>query len=323
MEITGMKKFNILLVAALALTGCYEDYVRDYDNDGVFFAYQYDLRTFVLGEGGQFDVTVALGGVMQNNRDRAVKLAIDNTLIDNAAYQGMMGAEHISGDYVGIALRNAGVTSLMPLPAEDFTVTGMEGLKIPSGRHTGVITVRATDALLSDPKAFKPAYAIGVKILSADADMVVDGLDFTVIAVRCEHRFFGNWSHHGTITTYDADGKETGKTREVGSLADDSVYALTTADATTLTSTKMTGMVGGMRLSVSGDNLTVSSINGTVTGTGRFNGAKLLQNRELYLEYDIPAIDGGRQNVRDTLCFRNRIRDGVNEWQDENKDHYK
>lgn len=26
--------------------------------------------------------------------------------------------------------------------------------------------------------------------------------------------------------------------------------------------------------------------------------------------------------VTDTLTFRNRIRDGVNEWQDENPDHY-
>ena len=322
MEIMGMKKFSILLIAAIGLTGCYEDYVRDYDNDGVFFAYQYDLRTFVLGEGGQFNVTVALGGVMQNGRDRAVKLAIDNTLVDEAAYQGMMGADHISGDYVGTALRSAGISSLTPLPAEDFTVLGMEGLKIPSGRHTGSVTVRATEALLSDPLAYKPAYAIGVKILSADADQVVDGLDFTIIAVRCENRFYGNWSHHGTLTTYDASNQEVQKVRDVGTLADDSVFSLTTENATTLYCSKMTGLPGGMRLVFNGDNITVTSGNGTVTGTGRFNGAKLLQNRELYLEYDIPFADGGKQNVRDTLCFRNRIRDGVNEWQDENKEHY-
>ena len=317
-----MKKFSILFIAAIALTGCYEDYVRDYDKDGVFFAYQYDLRTFVIGEGEAFDVTVALGGVMQNGRDRAVKLSIDNTLVDDAAYQGMMGSEKVSGDYVGTALRNAGVSSLVPLPAGNYTVTGMDGLKIPSGRHTATVTIHATDAMLSDPNAYKPAYAIGVKILSADADEVVEGLDFSVIAVRCENRFYGNWSHHGTLTTYDADGKMTGKTREVGSLADDNVYALSTESANTLVSNKMTGMVGGMKLTFNGDNITIASADGSVTGTGRFNGAKLLQERELWLEYDITGSDG-RKNVRDTLCFRNRIRDGVNEWQDENKEHYK
>lgn len=323
MEIMGMKKFSLLLIAAIALTGCYEDYVRDYGQSGVFFAYQYDLRTFVIGEDGSFNVTVALGGVMQNDRDRAVKLAIDNTLVDAKAYQGMMGTTAVSGDYVGTALRNASVTSLEPLPAGDFTVTGLEGLTISSGRHTGTVTIHANDALLTDPKAYKPSYAIGVKILSADADAIVEGRDFAVIAVRCENRFYGNWSHHGTLTTYDDTGKETRKTREVGTLADDSIYALTTEDAKTLSCSKMTGMVGGMRLAFDGDNITVTSGNGTVTGTGRFNGAKLLQDRELYLEYDIPSGSGGRQNVRDTLCFRNRIRDGVNEWQDENKEHYK
>ena len=318
-----MKKFSILLIAAIALTGCYEDYVRDYDKDGVFFAYQYDLRTFVIGEGGQFDVTVALGGVMKNSRDRAVKLAIDNTLVDEAAYRGMMGADHISGDYVGMALRNAGVSSLLPLPAENYTVTGLDGLKIPAGRHTGTVTVHATDAMLADPNAYKPAYAIGVKILSADADEVVEGLDCAVIVVRCENRFFGNWTHHGTVTVYDASGTEVQKTREVGTLSDDSVYALSTESANVVKSNKMTGVVGGMKLTFSGDNITVASVDGTVTGTGRFNGKELLQDRELYLEYDIPVTAGGRRNVRDTLCFRNRIRDGINEWQDENKEHYK
>lgn len=323
MEITVMKKICILLVVALALTGCYEDYVREYDHDGVFFAYQYDLRTFVIGEDAAFDVTVALGGVMKNGRDRAVKLAIDNTLVNGDAYRGMMGTSQISGDYVGAAFRSAGVTSVEPLPASDFTVTGLDGLKIPAGRHTGTVTIHATDDLISDPNAYKPGYALGVKILSADADEVVEGMDFSVIAVRCENRFFGNWTHHGTITTFDESGKEVQKVREVGSLADDSVYSLQTVDANTLTCGKMTGMVGGMRLAFTGDDIAVSSANGAVTGTGRFNGAKLLQERELFLEYDLPASGGGRKNVRDTLCFRNRIRDGINEWQDENKEHYK
>ena len=33
--------------------------------------------------------------------------------------------------------------------------------------------------------------------------------------------------------------------------------------------------------------------------------------------------DGSYDEVRDTLAFRNRIRDGINEWQDENPGHYK
>ena len=318
-----MKKFSLILIAAALLTGCYDDYVHDYDKDGVYFAYQYDLRTFVIGEGGQFDVTVALGGVMANKRDRAVNLSFDNSLVDANAFQGMMGTlGGLSGDYVTTAFKAAGVTSLEALPGGYFNVVGADGLKIPAGRHTGTVSIRATDALLADPKAYAPGYAFGVKILSADADEVLEGKDFAVIAVRCENRFYGNWTHHGTITTYDASNNVIQKTRDVGTLADDSVYSLTTVSANKLSCSKMTGLVGGMTLTFDGDNIQVASADGTVTGTGRFNGAVLLQNRELFLDYNIPGTDG-KKNVKDTLCFRNRIRDGVNEWQDENQEHYK
>ena len=38
------------LLLALFCSGCYDDYVEDYDHSGVYVAYQYDLRTFVVGE---------------------------------------------------------------------------------------------------------------------------------------------------------------------------------------------------------------------------------------------------------------------------------
>ena len=59
-----------------------------------------------------------------------------------------------------------------------------------------------------------------------------------------------------------------------------------------------------------------------VTGTGMFDGSKLLQNRKLNLEYTVTADDGTRKEVKETLYFRNRMRDGVNEWQDENPENY-
>ena len=319
-----MKKLTILLAAAALLTSCYEDYVRDYGKSGVYFAYQYDLRSFVIGEGAEFDVTVALGGVMSNDHDRAVRLSFDNSLVDAAAYNGMLGTGDglVSGDYVGTALQDAAITALTPLPAERFVVTGLDGLAIRAGRHTATVKVKATDGLFTDPKAFTPGYAFGVRILSADADEVVAGKDFAVIAVKCENRFFGHWVHSGIIRSYDASGNLTGTARDVGTQADDKVYTLTTVDANTVSCPKMTGMVGGMTLAFDGTSITVNSADGTVTGTGVVKDTRLLQDRELALQYDIVAGDGSKRSVLDTLRFRNRIRDGVNEWQDENPEHY-
>ena len=56
-------------------------------------------------------------------------------------------------------------------------------------------------------------------------------------------------------------------------------------------------------------------------GECRYNQAKLLQDRKIYLKYKY-VKDGLVHHCTDTLKFRNRIRDGVNEWQDENQDNY-
>ena len=314
-----MKRLSILILAVLLLSGCYEDYVRDFDYSGVYFAYQYDLRTFVVGEGEAFDVTVALGGRMKNDRDRKVTVEIDQSLVGADAFNGLMGRSGgLSGDYVSTALRNANVTSVQPLPAESFTVSGLEGLTIAKGRHTAAFRIKATPAFIASPGAYSPGYALGFRILEADADKIVEEKRFAVVAVHCEHRFWGNWSHRATIRSYDASGTLTGSERIEESLADGDVFALTTVDASTVQSGKMTGIVGAMRLTFNGDQIAVASADGTVTGEGHFNGAKLLQDRELYLKYDISLGGGVRKEVSDTLRFRNRIRDGVNEWQDEN-----
>ena len=53
-----------------------------------------------------------------------------------------------------------------------------------------------------------------------------------------------------------------------------------------------------------------------------FLRSKLLQDRKIALKYKYEK-DGLVYHATDTLTFRNRIRDGVNEWQDENQEHYK
>jgi len=48
----------------------------------------------------------------------------------------------------------------------------------------------------------------------------------------------------------------------------------------------------------------------------------LLQNRKIFLNYKYKDAAGNWCHAQDTLTFRNRIRDGVNEWQDENPANY-
>jgi hypothetical protein len=68
----NMKKIIAVLVMIVAFSACYEDYILDYDYDGIYFPYQLDVRTFVVGEGMKINFGVALGGVRDNDRDRVV-----------------------------------------------------------------------------------------------------------------------------------------------------------------------------------------------------------------------------------------------------------
>ena len=82
-----------------------------------------------------------------------------------------------------------------------------------------------------------------------------------------------------------------------------------------------------MKVTLDGMNVTISSVAGsTVTilpdGASTFNRSKLLQNRKIFLNYMYLNADGTTSYAKDTLTFRNRIRDGVNEWQDENPSNY-
>ncbi len=80
-------------------------------------------------------------------------------------------------------------------------------------------------------------------------------------------------------------------------------------------------------LTLDGTNIFVSSAPGSSfyiepNGPSTYNAAKLLQERKIFLNYKYQNDDGNTCYAQDTLTFRNRLRDGVNEWQDENPSHY-
>lgn len=341
----------MILSSAFLLTGCYEDYVKDYKDTGIFIAYQYDLRTFVIGEGMKFDFTVGLGGVIDNKKDRKVKVVMDDALVSGDlsrfapegktvasfdAMQGMLGKAPMGGlsnSYVTDAVRAAGISKLTPLPESYYVKPNTENMVIKSGRHTDAVTISAVPGkILSDPNAFKPYYALGFRIESADADEVPSDMSYSVIAVRCENKFYGNWYHGGRTTTYN---KLTGDI-----IADDiypltipetnnsRLYVLSTVNGNTVTTNRFANGKGSLTLTFDGDAINVEDTSGARTiepldGGSKSNGAKLLQDRKLYLHYKMDNGDGTVVFVRDTLVFRNRMRDGINEWQDENPENYK
>jgi hypothetical protein len=144
---------------------------------------------------------------------------------------------------------------------------------------------------------------------------------------------FGNYLHGGVTTVKDASGTTINTIKYITSRTqgDTKIWQLTTLSPNSVmtngysdkTSTSKKELV----LTLNGTNITVGSATGSTNtyeanGSNTYNGAKLLQDRKILLNYKY-TVGTDTYYCQDTLTFRNRIRDGVNEWQDENPSHYR
>ena len=322
-----MKKILGFLILSVALVSCYDEYIKDFDFSGVYFTYQIDTRTVVVGEGMKIEVGVALAGVMENKIDRNVSFSINNALVTPAILTAMKGG----ATYIKNAV--AGVTALSPIPANYFTLSDNSKIVIKAGKHTGSVVFKADSAnFLADAATINAAYALPLYINSADADTILQNKRSSVIGIKYENMLFGNYWHGGVTTVKDAGGTtvQTITYRTTIPTPENTIWRLTTVSPNTLVTngySNVTTSKGEMRLTLDGTNITVSSNTGSTfvveaDGTSTFNRPKLLQDRRIYLSYKYVNASGNTCYAKDTLTFRNRIRDGVNEWQDANPSHY-
>jgi len=324
-----MKKIIALFFLVAVLSSCYEDYIYDYDYDGVYFPYQIDVRTFVVGEGMSIKVGVALGGVRENDRDRKVNYQIDNSLISPATLALMQaGAAYIKSAATP-------VTELKLLPSNYYTASDGSRFVISKGDHSGVITIKADSAkFLADAATLVSTYALPLRITSADADTVLVSKSTAVIGLKYENMLFGNYWHGGVTVEKDAAGNVVKTTPYYTAIPspDSKAWALTTVGPFSLVTNGYSDVSSSSKqefmITVNGASITISPTTGGTfqvqpDGASSFNQAKLLQQRKIFLNYKYQNTAGNWCYAKDTLTFRNRIRDGVNEWQDENPANYK
>ncbi len=323
-----MKKIIAFLISSVIIVSCYDEYVVDYDFNGVFFPNPVNVRTLVVGEGMKIKVGAEIGGLLENNQERIVNFVIDNSLVTPEILSKMKGH---SWAWVSGPANN--VSDMQPLPSNYYTLSDPGKIIIKKGWHSGYVTLTVDSALfLADhPATLNPVYAIPFSITSADADTIIESKRSTVIGLRYEHKFFGNYTHGGVTTVKNASGT-TVETISYPTFKGQPEHLITkistiapNAVATNGYSVKRESSPQ-ILLTLNGTAITISSAPGaSITfepdGTSSFNGAKLLQERKLFLNYKY-QIDELTYHCQDTLSFRNRIRDGVNEWQDENPENY-
>ena len=313
------------LFLSMAMSSCYKDYIEDFDYSSIYFMYQTNVRTFVVGEGMKIEVGAALGGLRENRQDRVVNFNMDNTLIN----ANILAAMKAGANYIKEAI--APVDTLKLMPASYYTISDNSKMIIKSGQHMGSVVIKADSArFLQDVATIRPGYAIPFNITTADADSIHKAKRYTVVALKYENMLFGNYWHGGVTTVKDATGKVVNTVKYYTTIPSPEVKILNlkTVAPNALVTNKISDQTGSMKITLEGSKIIVSKAPGSSVevlpdGESVFNRSKLLQDRRIILKYKYANADGTTSFAQDTLTFRNRIRDGVNEWQDENPDNYK
>lgn len=313
------------LFLSMAMSSCYKDYIEDFDYSSIYFMYQTNVRTFVVGEGMKIEVGAALGGLRENRQDRVVNFNMDNTLIN----ANILAAMKAGANYIKEAI--APVDTLKLMPASYYTISDNSKMIIKSGQHMGSVVIKADSArFLQDVATIRPGYAIPFNITTADTDSIHKAKRYTVVALKYENMLFGNYWHGGVTTVKDATGKVVNTVKYYTTIPSPEVKILNlkTVAPNALVTNKISDQTGSMKITLEGSKVIVSKAPGSSVevlpdGESVFNRSKLLQDRRIILKYKYANADGTTSFAQDTLTFRNRIRDGVNEWQDENPDNYK
>ena len=336
-QIKGEKNMKsriiILAIVAACAVSCYDSYVGDYSTVACGFANQTDVRSVIVGEGMKFSTGVALGGTISNDKDRHISIGTDFSLVTDDTWTLM---RNHTFSYIANLMKN--VPSISALPASLYeleTEGGNTGdVLIRKGSHLGTIVVKIDSAaFLADAGRVYPKNVIPLVIVDGNGTDVIEGKESTVIGVRYENMLFGTWYHGGYSEEYDAGGNllDAKVYKTTIPQADNLVWTLTTVEPFALTvnavGSEFNGSSAQMKLTLGADDsITVSSVAGAKyavqpDGESRFLRSKLLQDRKIVLNYQY--VNGANTvHAHDTLTFRNRLRDGVNEWQDENSAHY-
>lgn len=327
-----MRKLYAIFIAALSVAACYPDYVGDYEVVACGFANQVDVRSVIVGEKMEFSTGVALGGVIENNSARKVDFSTDYSLVTNNLLSQM---KVHTFTYIQALAKQMTSVSVLPASMYNLETAGKAGeAVIAKGSHLGTIVVRIDEeAFTADEGNVLPKYILPLRITKAHGCGIIEGKETTCIGVRYENTLFGNWYHGGVATVTDESGNvlETIEYPIEIPMADSKVWTLTTVAPHSLTAnavgSELNSSSAQMKLTLGVDGrIAIESVEGAkyvveADGESSYNQAKLLQDREVYLKYKY-AKDGKIYHVSDTLQFRNRIRDGVNEWQDENQENY-
>ena len=270
-----MKKILAFIILSIVMVSCYEHYILDFTNTAIYFPYQQDVRTFVVGEGMKFEVGAALSGVRDNLFDRNVSFILDNSMVTPALLTKMQTAGQ---NYIKNA--TLPVSALLPLPADHYTISNSNTMVIKTGWYMGSVVIKADSSVFCNDSVntMVSTYILPFYITAADADSILEPKRSNMVGVMFENMLFGKYWHGGTAFV-NRPGHINGDTTYVYPTAvptnENNIWTLTTTGPSTLTANgyfmSFTTPTQQMKLVLKGTKVSVSSFPGadvTVTQEG-------------------------------------------------------
>lgn len=172
MKTITMKQFNLLMILSagiltLMMMSCKNQVAEfsDYEFTAVYFAYQYPVRTIVLGD-DIFDNTLdnehkceiyaTMGGVYSNTKSISIDITADNSLCNNLFF---------SDDYI---------SPVQAMPSNYYTLSA-DKIYLDNSLQGGV-EVQLTDAFFADSNALINTYVIPLRMTNVvNADSILSG----------------------------------------------------------------------------------------------------------------------------------------------------
>jgi hypothetical protein len=286
MKFMNTKKILFSTVIAVAMFSCgYEDFVVDYDYTAVYFPYALIDRTVIVGEYMEIGIGVVLGGRVENLSDEWAVFEIDNGFLDS---------------------------SYLPLPESYYSMEEQDKFEIPAGSFQGLAKISInSERFCSDSLALTPTYALGFRLTDTSADSILAGKDSTIITFKYFNTYHGFYYHKGMSVAYSGNS-----VIDTIHYPEDDIWELETNSVEGVIAPEMANFSGNdfhMNLTVNPDNTVNIARNPSatveVTGEGNFDP----ETRTFILEYSFEYNDLTYITI-DTLIFRNRIVDGINQW---------
>lgn len=331
-----MKLYKLLSLIAfggvsLAFSSCENANNSFPDYEGgttVYFAYQYPVRTIVLGNDEVVDnsidrqhkcaVYATMGGAY-NGRNITIDIAVDNTLCDNLFFEDG--------------------SPVLPMPSTYYTLAG-DKIKY-NGDHWGNVEVQLTDAFFADEKALSYNYVIPVVMKGqTGADRILSGTplvegdkpartnsdywsvlpkDYVLYCVKYMNPWHAFYLRRG-VDKITEGGEVTTTVRHAQSVEKDEVCEITTRSLQTAVFPVSTKSPDGTTIACDllltfNDNNECTITSGTtgiaVTGSGKFvekGEKKSWGNKDrdaIYLDYN---VDFGAKQIatKDTLVLQTR-----------------